>query len=354
MKHPKNIELIKRKVNSDALIFFNQQLASLIRTRLPLPEGLATISRQMKDRRLKKSVAEMERDLKNGLPLSEAFDRQKEVFPELYASMVKAGEASGNLPGILAVLTEYSHGMWDLQRRIKASVAYPKLLGVFMLFYIWAITKFTTPMFAQVYGGQGFLPAPTRWVIAFSELLTPWWRIILLLGILWLTYYILNRRKIGGRFFDKLKFHIPLYGKLVVTAEMWRFNRTVGILLNTGVPLVEALKLAGAISQNRLVASAIDRIRQGVAQGEKFGDLCKQVDIFPETMTWMIAMAEEQGSLNDTLTELGRYYDLEVELTCERIQHTIGPIIVLILGVIVGFFLLSMYLPVFRMGEVLM
>ena len=112
--------------------------------------------------------------------------------------------------------------------------------------------------------------------------------------------------------------------------------------------------MAGATSQNRLVASAIDGIHQGVAQGEKFGDLCKQADVFPETMTWMIAMAEEQGSLNDALTELGHYYDLEVELTCKRIQHMIGPIVVLILGVIVGFVVVSMYLPVFGIGEALM
>ena len=344
----------KRKVSLDDLMFFNRQLAAIIRTKLPLPEGLAVIAREIHSETLRQSAAEMEKNLEAGLSLSEAFERQKDTFPELYASMVKAGEESGDLPGILTELCEYSDAMWDLEKKVKAALFYPVAIGVFILIYVPLLTAFVIPKFTGLYEGFGsHLPIPTRLVIEFGNFMNSPWALILLLGIpiVWLVYRMLRRMKTGRKIFDKLKLAIPAFGTLSKRAELWRFCRTLGILLKAGVPIVHSLQLVGATSRNKMIESAIADVQQRVSQGEKLSEQCKQTGVFPETMTWMMAMGEERGTLNETLLELANFYDLEVRLSCRKIQSVIGPALVLCLGVIVGFILLSLYLPIFGIGE---
>jgi type IV pilus assembly protein PilC len=346
----------KRKVSLDDLIFFNRQLAATIKTKMPLPEGLAVIAREIRSETLRQSSAEMEKDLEAGLSLSEAFERQKGTFPELYASMIKAGEESGDLPGILTELREYSDVMWDLEKKIKAALHYPVFMGVFILIYVPLITAFVIPRFATLYESLGGrLPIPTRLTIGFGHFMNSPWGLIPLLGIplVWFVYRMLRRTEEGRKIFDKLKFVIPWFGTLSKQAEMWRFNRTLGILLKAGVPIVHSLQLVGATSRNKVIELAIADVQQRVSQGEKLSEQCKLTGVFPETMTWMMAMGEERGTLTETLLELANFYDLEVRLSCGKIQSVIGPILLLCLGVIVGFILLSLYLPIFKMGELI-
>ncbi|MBI1926705.1 type II secretion system F family protein, partial [Candidatus Poribacteria bacterium] len=323
------------------------------KTKLPLPESLAVISRGLKDKPLKQSAAEIEKDLESGLSLSEALERQKDTFPALYASMVKAGEESGDLPGILAALCEYSYAMWDLERKMKTALVYPAVVGAFLLFYLPALVAFAVPTFTQVYGSIAGLPGPTRLIIGFSHFITSPYGLMSLLGIplVWFAYRVLRRTEKGKGIFDQLKLAIPLFGTLFRGAEMWRFSRTLGILLKAGVPLVDSLQLVRTTSRNKVIESAIANVQRSVSQGEKFGEQCERTGVFPEMMTWMLTMGEAQGTLNETLTELADFYDLEVGLSCRKIQSVIGPILVLILGVIVGFIVLSLYMPVFSLGE---
>jgi type IV pilus assembly protein PilC len=344
----------KRRVSLDDLIFFNRQLAAIIKTRLPLPEGLAVIAREIRSETLRQSAAEMEKDLEAGLSLSEAFERQEVTFPELYVSMVKAGEESGDLPGILTELCEYSDAMWDLERRIKTALFYPAVIGVFILIYVPLITAFVIPQFTSLYESLGGrLPIPTRLTIGFGHFMRSPWGLIPLLGIpfVWLVYRMLRRMEMGREIFDKLKLAIPLFGTLSKQAEMWRFCRTLGILLKAGVPIVHSLQLVGATSRNKAIEEAIVNVQQHVSQGEKLSQQCKQTGVFPETMTWMMAMGEERGTLNETLLELANFYDLEVRLSCRKIQSVIGPILVLCLGAIVAFVLISLYMPIFQAGQ---
>jgi type IV pilus assembly protein PilC len=322
----------KRKVSLDDLSFFNRQLAAIIKTKLPLPDSLAVIAREIRSETLKQSAAEMEKDLEAGLSLSEAFERQKGTFPKLYVNMVKVGEDSGgDLSGILTGLCEYFDAMRDLERKIKTALLYPAAIGVFILIYALFFTAFVIPKFTGLYGTVGHLPRG----------------LILLLGIpiVWLVYRMFRRTETGRKVFDKLKLAIPWFGTLSKQAEMWRFSRTLGILLKAGVPIVHSLQLVGATSRNKVIESRIRDVQQRVSQGEKLSEQCKLTGVFPETMTWMMAMGEERGTLTETLLKLANFYDLEVRLSCRKIQSVIGPILLLCLGAIVAFYIISFYLP---------
>lgn len=343
----------RRRAKLNDLIFFNRQLAAMIKTKLPLPEGLAVIARQIRDRSLKRSAGEMGKDLETGLSLSEAFERQEDSFPELYTSIVKAGEESGDLPGVLSGLCEYSDAMWNLQRKIRAALYYPAAVGVFVLLFIPLLVIVVVPRFADMYAEyQSRLPVATSMLLGIRNFLVSPRGLIVLLAIplLCLLYPVLRRTSSGRRISDRFKRVAPFFGKLTNQAELWRFCRTLASLLKAGVPLVHSLQLVGATAQNTVMKSAIVDIEQRVSQGEKLGEECRRTGVFPEDITWMIAMGEERGTLNGTLTELADFYDLEVRLTCEKIQSTVGPAMIFCLGIIVAFVLISLYMPIFKLA----
>jgi type II secretory pathway component PulF len=341
-------------VDLDDLVFFNQHLASIIRTKLPLPEGLSVIARDTQNEELRRALGEMQEDMNAGHSLSEALERRDGTFPDLYASMVKAGEESGDLPGILAELSAYSQARWKLERKVRVALIYPALIGVFILFYVPFLGAFVLPKVSKIYQStERSLPFMTRLFIACKDVLSSPWSVLFLLGIplLWVVYRLLYRSRLAKGFVDRWLLSIPLFGTLAKQAELWRFNRTLGILLNAGVSLVRSLKLVRATSQNQVISSAIDRIRQKVSSGERFGDQCIEAGVFPETMTWKISMGEQQGTLEETLMELAEYYDLEVRLTSRKIQSLVGPALLIVLSVVVALVLVSIYQPIFMFSD---
>jgi len=342
------------QVDVDDLMFFNRHLASIIRTDLPLPEGLAVISRETQNEELSQALEEMEADVSAGHSLSEALEEQEGTFPELYASMVKAGEESGDLPGILAELSDYSQARWKLERKVRAALIYPALVGVLVMMSVPLLGAFVLPNVARIYESTDqSLPYLTRWFLSVKEFLVSPWVLVLIFGIplLWLGYRLIQWSQQTKGVFDRWLVSIPLFGTLARQIELWRFNRTLGILLNAGVSLVRSLELVRATSRNRVISSAIDRIREKVSEGRRFGTLCKEVGVFPETMTWMVSMGEEQGTLNETLMELADYYDLEVRLTSRKIQSFVGPALLILLSAIIAVVVLSIYQPIFMFKE---
>lgn len=341
-------------VDLDDLVFFNQHLASIIRTKLPLPEGLSVIARETHNDELRQALTEMEEDMNAGHSLSEALERQDGTFPDLYARMVQAGEESGDLASILAELSAYSQAKWKLERKVRVALIYPALVGVVVLFYVPLLGAFVLPKVSQIYQSTDqSLPYLTRLFISCKEFLSSPWSLLLLLGIplLWGIYRLLRRSRRVEGVFDRWILSIPLFGTLAKQAELWRLNRTLGILLNAGVSLVRSLELVRATSRNQVISSALDRIQQQVSSGKRFGDQCKEVGVFPETMTWMISMGEKQGTLKETLSELADHFDLEVRLTSRKIQSFVGPALLIILSLVVALVLVSIYQPIFMFSD---
>ncbi len=346
----------KQRISIGDLVFFNRQIAAMIKAKLPLPEGLGVIAGEMHNKPLKRAAADMEKDLEAGVSLSEAFERQEGTFPELYASMIKAGEESGDLPGVLSGLCEYSDAMWSLKRKIKAAMFYPAAVGAFIMFILPILAIFIIPRMAAVYENMDSgLPVPTRLLLGITDLLRGPWGALGLLATLMLGLIYLAIRKTGpGRkVLDRLVRAMPFFGRLSKQAELWRFCRTTSVLLKAGVPLTDALKLVSATSQNAVMKSAIDSIHQEVSQGESLGNACRRIKVFPENMVWIIAMGEERGTLNDALNELTEFYDLEVRLVSEKIQSMVEPALVACLGGIVAVVLIALYMPVFNMAGVM-
>jgi type IV pilus assembly protein PilC len=232
---------------------------------------------------------------------------------------------------------------------------YPAVVGAFILFIMPLLAIFLIPRMAAVYNDMGNgLPAPTRLLLGATDLIKGPWGAIGLLAVLLLgmAYSKIRKTGPGRRMLDRFVRSMPFFGRLSKQAELWRFCRTVPVLLKAGVPLSDALKLVSATSQNAVMKSAIDSIQQGVSQGESLGDECRRTNVFPENMVWIIAMGEERGTLNEALQELAEFYDLEVCLVSEKIQSLIEPALVACLGGIVAVVLIALYMPIFNMAGV--
>jgi type IV pilus assembly protein PilC len=340
------------KTRLDDLVFFNRQLASIVRTQFPLPEGLRTISKEMKDENFRRAIEEMERDVSFGIPLSQAVAKQTDVFPSLYANMLKAGEDSGNMAAILDELCEYSQTLYQLERSVKVALYYPKIVGSLILLFFMLVYNplyyHVVPTFIRMFAEMGgTLPGPTRILMAWSQSrISP--PVILITMVLIIFLYRLFRR-IKPIEFDKFKLVFPIWGGLVRQAELWKFCRTLGSLLKSQVPMVRALELTEQITRNKAMSLAVAKLKEEIEQGSSLSEGCKKLRVFPQTATWMISMGETRGNLDDTLLELANFYDFQVRFSGAKIRSAIGPVLIIAMGIFVFFVVLSMYLPIFSM-----
>jgi len=342
----------KKKITTNDIIFFNRQLASMIKTEMPVVDSLAAIAKETQNKGFKATIEMVKSDIEMGSTISEAFARFPNVFPELYVSMIRAGEESGDLPTILEELSKYSESMAMLERNVKTALIYPGVMaGITCILFILLVNT-VIPRFAGLYAEMGTnLPALTQMLLDIAASSNRYFSIIVAIIacviLLWRLSY--RNDKIRAAV-DRFKLSIPIYGKLLRHAVLWRFSRTLGALLNAGVPMLSSLSLVSATSGNKRISQAIDRVKQQVSKGEDFGQECEATGVFPTTMTYMIVMGTATGKLDEALMGLADFFDLQVNTTCRRISVVIEPVLSVIVGIVIGFILLSLYLPVFGLA----
>jgi type IV pilus assembly protein PilC len=295
---------------------------------------------------------EVRGDVEGGLSLADALRRQPRVFDNLYVNMVESGETGGALDVILMRLATYLEKTAALIRKIRGAMIYPAIITLVAIGAIAVMMLFVIPIFAKMFEGVGAeLPPMTQLVMAMSKFLQIWALPVLIITIALIT--VINRwhkTESGARALDPIFLKIPILGDLQKKQSIARFSRTLSTLLSSGVPIIDALEITARSSGNSVVEDAILKARTSIKGGENIADPLSKTAVFPPMVTQMIAIGEASGGLDDMLAKVADFYDAEVDQAVENLTSAMEPVIMVVLGGIVGFLVISMYLPIFQLA----
>jgi len=346
---------MKGKVKSMDLVVFSRQLATLIDAGISLVMSLNILYDQVENPFLKKIISNIKNDIESGNSLSAAFSKYQNVFPTLFSNMIRAGESSGSLNEILDRVADYLERIENLKRKITSSLMYPVVIvGMAILINAFLILK-VVPTFKGIFeslGGQ--LPGPTQFLINvsnFSLRFFPFIAIFLFVATISFFRYINTE---GGRYkFDNVKLKLPLFGPLINKVSISKLTRTLSTLIRSGVSILEAFEISGKVVGNKVIEQACDQVRLRLRAGENIAEPMEETGKFPPFVVKMIAVGEQTGELEKMLGKISDYYDSQVNDSLSGITSIIEPLIIAFLGVTIGFVVLAMFLPIFKLSQMI-
>ena len=337
------------------IAIFTRQIATMMRAGVPLLQSFDIVARGSTNARVTKLLTDIRTDIETGTSLSAAFRKHPLYFDALYCNLVEAGEAAGILETLLERLAVYQEKTLEIKRKIKGALMYPVAVLVVAFIVVSVIMIFVIPAFKEVFSSFGAdLPAPTLAVMAMSEFFVSyWWLIFGVLGFG--TYFFLQSWKRSERMqmtMDRLLLKVPVFGQLIYKTAVARWTRTLATMFAAGVPLVEALDSVGGASGNAVFAEATQQIQRDVSTGTALTTAMQATGIFPVMVLQMSAIGEESGALDQMLGKAAEFYESEVDEAVKGLQSLLEPIIIVVLGTIIGGIVVSMYLPIFKLGQV--
>jgi len=341
--------LLKRVSRRD-LALFCRQLGTMLSAGIPIINALRTLSRQADNRFLKESIDKVLEDLQQGEMLHQALSKSPKVFPAIMVYSVEAGEISGALDETLIRLAEHFEREHEIAEKIKSAMTYPFIVFMVSLASIAFMLTFVLPMFSNIIGNLGVpLPWPTRMVLGLSQFLRRWWFMLVAVGIAlgYLIWWWAKREKVRYAL-DKVILHLPVFGRLKHQALLSQFSRTLGTLLYSGVPILEALEVVERTVGNRIVAEALALAQEQVRDGKSIASPLAESGVFPPMVVEMVTVGEETGTLDALLARLAAFYDREVGEMASRLSSLIEPFLIIGLGAVVGLIVISVLLPVFQ------
>jgi type IV pilus assembly protein PilC len=345
---------IKKKVTVKDLGVFTRQFATMINAGLPMVQCLDILSAQADKPVFKRVVSTVTTDVEGGATLAEALGKHN-VFTQLYVNMVEAGEAGGILDQILNRLAVYLEKAEALHRKVKSAMTYPTVVAVVALGATIFMLMFIIPTFAKMFtdfGGE--LPLPTKIVMGLSNFLRGYWYILLIsVAALVFGFKRFHATDTGKTKIDRLSLKVPVLGTVIRKAAIARFTRTLGTLVSSGVPILAGLDITARTAGNKIVEKAIFATRESISQGDTIAEPLRQSGVFPPMVTQMIGVGEQTGALDEMLEKIANFYDDEVDTAVEQLTSIIEPVMIVIMGVIVGGMLISMYLPMFKLINVI-
>jgi len=344
-----------RAIKQRDIAIFTRQLATMMKAGVPLLQAFDIVARGSPNPRLTKLLTDIRSDVETGTSLSAAFRRHPMHFDALYCNLVEAGEAGGILEALLDRLAIYQEKTMALKSKIKSALMYPVAVIVVAFIVLTVIMIFVIPAFKDVFKSFGAdLPTPTLVVIALSEFFVKWWWLIfgLLLGGLYFFFESWKRSEKMQMTMDRLLLKVPVFGDLINKSVIARWTRTLSTMFAAGVPLVEALDSVGGASGNAVYAKATEQIQKDVSTGSALTTSMTATGIFPTMVLQMTAIGEESGSLDHMLGKAAEFYEEEVDEMVKGLSSLMEPFIIVILGVLIGGIVVSMYLPIFKLGAV--
>ncbi|HZE20158.1 MAG TPA: type II secretion system F family protein [Candidatus Angelobacter sp.] len=343
-------------VSTRDLAIFTRQFATMINAGLPLVQCLDILSKQTEKAEFRNTIAQVMRDVEAGTTLAEALGKKDhaKVFDELFVNMVEAGEAGGILDNILQRLATYIEKAEALKRKIKGAMVYPAVVLSVAVLATSFMLIFIIPTFARMFTGFGAeLPLPTKIVMGLSSFLRAyWWAMIgtgvgIVVGLQ--RYYITEK---GHLQIDTFLLKVPVLGDVLRKGAVARFTRTLATLISSGVPILNGLEITARTAGNRVVQNAIMAARASIREGETIAAPLRQSTVFPQMVVQMISVGEETGALDDMLTRIADFYDDEVDTAVDSLTSLIEPIMIVVMGSIVGGMVIAMYLPMFKLINV--
>ncbi|HHN64105.1 MAG TPA: type II secretion system F family protein [Nitrospirae bacterium] len=355
-KRSRSITLFGGKVKEKDIVVFTRQFATMIDAGLPLVQALEILSTQVENKTFGHVISQVKDDVEGGSTFADALRKHPKVFNELYVNMVAAGEAGGILDTILARLSTYIEKAMKLKKKVKSAMVYPSVVSAVAVIVIGIIMVFVVPTFSKMYAGAGMvLPLPTRIVIDISNFLSGIGGLIVLGSIIAFIVFIIQlRRTDKGRYFtDKILLKAPVFGNIILKAAIAKFTRTLGTLTSSGVPILDGLEITAKTAGNKVLEKAIYEVRTAVAEGKTISDPLMKAKVFPPMVNHMIAVGEATGALDAMLGKIADFYDDEVDAAVSTLTSLIEPFLMVFLGGTVGFIIVAMYLPIFKMGELI-
>ena len=345
-----------KKIKPRSMQIFSRQFATMIEAGLNIVAALVILEEQTDDLYLADVISELRADVEGGLLLSQAMERHPKVFNTLYVSMVQAGEASGMLDNVLDRVADQIEKETKLKRRVKGAMVYPTVVFTFATLVLVAMLMFIVPIFAKIFTElHGQLPFLTRIVVHASDLLRQRWYIIFpLAGFAIWSALRYKRTESGRQAWDRFKLRVPLkIGEVVLKVTMARLLRTLATLVAAGVDIIKALEIAGSTAGNWLVERAMTEVRMKVQEGIPIAEPLTEDPLFPPMVSQMVKIGEETGELEKMLTKIADFYEDEVDAAIQSLTSIIEPIMMIGVGFMVGIIIIAMYLPMFRMMQLI-
>jgi general secretion pathway protein F len=358
---PKTYERdIFKRIRTKDVCSIVRQLATLLRAGMPLVPALSALVEQLREIRGRENpladiMEQVANDVNSGSTLAGALSKHPNVFSNLFVNMVAAGETSGTLEEVLLRLAEILEKRLHLAARVKSAVAYPLMMVVVAVAVVVFLMSVVVPSITAIFIEMNrSLPWPTRFLISTSAFMKTYLKFIVpALIVVLLGLRAACRTKEGREFTDRWKLKLPLFGKLFLKLEIARLARTLGILLISGIPILSALEIAKQVIQNRVIAGAMDTVKDLVSKGEAIANAIRKTGLFPPIVYHIIATGQISGNVEDGLINIADMYDGEVELAMKTLTSLLEPVILLFMGAVVAFIVLAVLLPIFDINQVL-
>jgi len=349
----RSIRRFFERIGAQELSVMTRQLSTLVSAGLPLVDCLTALIEQVDSARLKSILSQTRERVNEGSSLADALAEHPKIFGELYVNMVRAGEASGALDVVLLRLADYTESTARLRTRIRSALTYPAIMVVVGSGILFFLLSYVVPKITHIFTeSKQVLPLPTRVLIAFSGLLSTWWPLLVLLlaaAAFGFRYY--TRTPAGRHNYDRWVLRAPVFGKLLQKIAVARFSRTLSTLLKSGIGLLPSLDIVKNIVDNRVLFDATEEARDAIREGQSIAPPLKKSGIFPPLMIHMIAVGEKSGQLEEMLAKTAESYEGEVDTSIATLTTLLEPVMILFMGGVVLFIVLSILVPIFQMSQ---
>jgi type IV pilus assembly protein PilC len=350
---PKDISLFEKKVKTKEIVIFTRQFSTMINAGLPLVQCLDILSSQQPNPSFKKVTSQIKGDVEGGSTFADALSKHPKIFDSLYVNLVAAGEVGGVLDTVLNRLAVYMEKNESLKNKVKGAMTYPIIVLCVAFGVVAILMIFVIPTFSDMFKQFGSaLPGPTQFIVNLSSFFRKfWWAMIgfivaLIFGFKWI------RTQEKGRFYtDKMMLRLPVFGPLIRKVAVAKFTRTLGTMISSGVPIMDGLEITSKTAGNMIIENAIRAVRTAIGEGRTMSEPLEQTGLFPGMVVQMIAVGEATGAMDQMLGKIADFYDEEVDTAVEALTSALEPMLMVFLGGIIGFVVVAMYLPIFKMAS---
>lgn len=346
-----SFSFLQRGVSSQEICIFARQFATMIGAGVPLVRCLSILQTQADNPTFKKIITQIRSDVEGGSTFSKSLEKHPKVFSDLFCSLVKAGEIGGILDSILERLADYLESSETLKAKVKGALTYPVVVFGIAAMVVLALVMFVLPQFKEIFMGMNIeLPLATTVLLATSDFMVAWW-FILIPACVAVPILVWNffQTKTGSRIFDTNILRMPGIGTMMRKVAVAKFTRTLGTLIASGVPILQALEVTSQTAGNVVISDAVDKTRISIREGESIADPLRNSGVFPPMVVQMIAVGEETGELDKMLSKIADFYDTEVDTAVKGLTSVIEPIVIVFMGIVIGGIVLAVFMPMLKL-----
>lgn len=351
---PKDIVLFGGGPTQKDVVIFTRQFATMIGAGLPLVQCLSILAGSTENKLFGAAINDIKSKVESGETFADALRKHPKVFDSLYTNMIEAGEVGGILDTIMIRLAEYSEKAMALKGKIKAAMIYPAAIVTVAVAVVIFLLVFVIPMFGTMFSDMGqSLPWPTEIVLGASNFVIERWYLVFVMPVVVFVAYIQFRKTDTGLLItDRIYIRLPVLGPLIQKIAVAKFTRTMGTLISSGVPIIEGLEITARTAGQKVIELAVLEVIDDIKQGKGLSDPLKDQGVFPSMVVQMIEVGEQTGALDAMMNKIADFYDEEVDTAVEGLTSLLEPMLMVFLGVVVGFVVVAMYMPIFKLGDV--